>query len=848
MPSHPKPDDSEANDSLSHLAKSLLKYLPPRYRKLLKPILGVLLPLGSLATVRTWLSERVTALPLDRTTVIIVSVLLGITVFLLLWQAFQRDSSFRHPNVLRAPGNCHLIRAKDIAEVLDRLRDSTLVFLVGRPGVGKTTFLKADLLVALNANEAYYPIYVDHWGIDWADGPRRIITRALSADKSLREQLALKASIMPDQALTIVSDINDKLNRVPIFLFDQFDDYYAEHRSKFSRGQGHHEQQVLKPEQLIENNSFWRDVSELMNAEKIRCLFAACDEALLDPVRFPGQQATTYPLELLAAESAAALLDELADKAGLRYPEASFDALRKRLIADLGGDYHLVVPAQMNLAFRGLTWFDPLSLAHYEHAGGLDGIIANAVEHAIAQAAGMVPCEPEELRQLLLALTDSSTRTTTPRTERELLDRLPPPRPEPRRLANALSNLRDADILARNVAPDSDEWVWQLDHKYLWPIVAESHRPERERSWQQVLDDAAGAFSSATDLKGRRRTWLRPRYQIRIAYERLRGRLSYGSARGFARQSMFRLILNPVFLALILLILAWRQVVAGRIDSGKTLGFAVDNSGFIQSGLVTCWGNNDSSQVAPSPLQKFFQVTAGGSGSCALKADDLSVICWGDPAIKNTPRGSFYQVNAGGSHACGLRTDHRIACWGNNDNGQLGPAPDAEYSQVSAGQVHSCGRKLDGSIVCWGANTKPWKAPDGYYTQVAAAISPDAYSCGRMNDGSVTCWTPSGRPLPRITEPYLGISAAGSFTCGLKEKDRRVACWENYSGQPWGHPGDDTYIHVSTGRDHACGLKDNGSLFCWGDDNRYHTILPLPTDSYFHVAAGSLHNCALRKD
>jgi hypothetical protein len=862
------PSDSEADESSSpELDKDSLKGLPRNIGKRASAIVSFAVGLVALWKAAQWIWgqkavqwiwDQIRTLPLSFNVVVGSLVLLSLAALLLLWQVFQNrfgtKSSFKHPEVFSAARKYHLRRDQDVDNVLDLLRDSPLVFLVGESGAGKTTFLKPDLLERLAAGGAYFPIYLDRWGVDWADGPRNTLALALSEDRSLRNQLGLAgATILSQEALKIVELIHDKLGKIPVLLFDQFDDYYIEHRDQFVRGQ--ERRHILEPGRLIEENPFWREVAGLLGAGKVRCLFAVRDDdahLALTPVTFPGQQARTYHLELLAGDSASALLAELARKAGVRHPQAGFDALHKRLIADLGGKYHVVLPAQMNLAFRGLAWFDPLTLGHYVKAGSLRGMIAVAVEHAVAQAARLVPCEPGELRPLLLALVDPGTQSrVVPRTEGELLDLLPAAIRDPAKLGRALSSLRGADIVRRSAARDGNERLWQLDHAYLCPVLAEIDRPKLERRWQQLLDDAAGTFAAATGPRGRWRALLRPGAQIRIAYERLRGRLSYGAARGFALRSTPRLLLNPLVVAFVLLLFAWRQVVTGRIHSGETLGFAVDNSGFIQSGLVTCWGNNDSSQVAPSPLPKFFQVTAGGSHSCGLKADDLSVICWGDPAspqVKDTPRGSFYQVNAGGSHACGLKTNHKIVCWGDNKYGQTGPAPDAKYySQVSAGQVHSCGRTIDGSIVCWGANSKPWTAPPGHYTQVSAAISPDAYSCGLKDDGSVACWTPSGESLPPIPDRYLGISAAESHTCGLKT-DRRITCWYNYSRQPWGAPGNDTYTHVSTGKDHACGLKHDGSLFCWADDNSFHKKQPLPTGSYFHVASGSSHSCALRQD
>ena len=79
---------------------------------------------------------------------------------------------------------------------------------------------------------------------------------------------------------------------------------------------------------------------------------------------------------------------------------------------------------------------------------------------------------------------------------------------------------------------------------------------------------------------------------------------------------------------------------------------------------------------------------------------------------------SAKSVAAGYAHSCALLSDGRVACWGSNLYGQLGPGaepgikpsgpvivdlPEAA-DRVSAGREHTCARAESGRVYCWGRN------------------------------------------------------------------------------------------------------------------------------------------------
>ena len=57
---------------------------------------------------------------------------------------------------------------------------------------------------------------------------------------------------------------------------------------------------------------------------------------------------------------------------------------------------------------------------------------------------------------------------------------------------------------------------------------------------------------------------------------------------------------------------------------------------------------------------------------------------------------------------------------------------------------------------------------------------------------------------------------------------------------------DGTYIDVSTGYDHICGLKTDKTVTCWGDNSYGHFSVPLGT--FEKIDSGARHNCGLREN
>jgi hypothetical protein len=95
---------------------------------------------------------------------------------------------------------------------------------------------------------------------------------------------------------------------------------------------------------------------------------------------------------------------------------------------------------------------------------------------------------------------------------------------------------------------------------------------------------------------------------------------------------------------------------------------------------------------------------------------------------------------------------------------------------------------------------------------------------------------------------FAQVSAGGFNTCGLR-LDGSIFCWgDNAKGQNNVPPGMDDFIALSAGFRHVCAIRQDTSLACWGQDYM-GSIANTPDDTgYAEVSTGSYFACARSAD
>jgi alpha-tubulin suppressor-like RCC1 family protein len=149
-------------------------------------------------------------------------------------------------------------------------------------------------------------------------------------------------------------------------------------------------------------------------------------------------------------------------------------------------------------------------------------------------------------------------------------------------------------------------------------------------------------------------------------------------------------------------------------------------------------------------------------------------------------------------------------------------------------------------------------------TGMRLMVTPD----GRDGCGASTELAVLGRLVHQIVQVERALEAA-RITCGLR-RDGSLWCWgDNHSGQLAGIGPESTvparaaeesdWTLIDTGTFHSCGLRASGRLFCWGRNVEGQLALGTRTPSepvtavepeqvFSEVRVGRFHTCALRAD
>lgn len=323
------------------------------------------------------------------------------------------------------------------------------------------------------------------------------------------------------------------------------------------------------------------------------------------------------------------------------------------------------------------------------------------------------------------------------------------------------------------------------------------------------------------------------------------------------------------------------QAAAVSTSSHHTLALKKD-------GTVWGWGSNAYGSLGNGGTRHSFvpvqavglsgitRVSAGGAHSLALQGNG-TLWSWGSNRNGQSGNGStesssiplqipgfdgITAVAAGMDFSLAVKNDGTVWAWGNNDNGELGrtdipqsdtPLQITELSNViavSAGEHHGMALRTDGSVWVWGAHLYG-NITSRNVVQVAEAGIVSRLAAGTRHSlmlsnlpGTLWGWGSNGSgelgdgsTIPRaapvrvaiLWENVTDVAAGWQFSIALKD-DGTVWSWgDNDYGElgigsttptayPWQALQLSGVTDVAAGANHAIAVKADGTVWAWGDN------------------------------
>jgi hypothetical protein len=169
---------------------------------------------------------------------------------------------------------------------------------------------------------------------------------------------------------------------------------------------------------------------------------------------------------------------------------------------------------------------------------------------------------------------------------------------------------------------------------------------------------------------------------------------------------------------------------------------------------------------------------------------------------------------------------------GTNDGAPSGSihAP-AKVVEIAANAEHACARLVDDRVFCWGGlsdqvceEVDAWPAPREIASLDYRGITSMALgspNCASLASGGVLCWG-------RYTAQAFGDGQGDP----LRGVDLAVSCTPPVLADV------DDVVSVSTGMDHACALRSDGTIRGWGNDDSMNAMPDLAWSRAFMAAEG----------
>ena len=348
-------------------------------------------------------------------------------------------------------------RQQDVKQIIDRLNyaKNKLVVIHGNSGVGKSSIVQAGVIPTLTdyaiEGRVTIPILLDIY-TDW----QVTLEKILAYQQAVDSQTAT-ADPVPTDLLSRLSFLTGKNLRLPVLIFDQFEEFFFAYETIQSR------------------LPFYRFLRDCLNLPFVKVVLSLREDYLHYLLEFQRltnleiidndilSKEILYPLGDFTPENAKMVIKNLTRNAQFYLPDDLIDALVK----DLAGEVGEVRPIELQVVGAQLQTEDINTLEKYRQKGPKEKLVQRSLEDVVKDCGS----ENEELARIVLFLltNEKETRLLKSRDdlEADLID------------LGMITRLTDLDLVLEVLVgsglifliPDSPADRYQIVHDYLVTFI-----------------------------------------------------------------------------------------------------------------------------------------------------------------------------------------------------------------------------------------------------------------------------------------------------------------------------------------------------------------------------------------
>ena len=180
-----------------------------------------------------------------------------------------------------------------------------------------------------------------------------------------------------------------------------------------------------------------------------------------------------------------------------------------------------------------------------------------------------------------------------------------------------------------------------------------------------------------------------------------------------------------------------------------------------------------------------------------------------------------------------------------------GPPESLRFKAVATSNDRTCALLTDGTPLCWGrpydTRTQP-TIPEGPFENIYGGF----HFCATTADEPAQCWdyaeagdhvcTHAG--LDSVARYCYGANQPETSQEGLIDKSIIYVPGWYYDQTP---PEGEVFINLAPGRDHTCGIRQDQTTICWGDNRSGQSSAPVGT-KFIDIISDSDFSCGISTD